>query len=457
MLYEKYRPTSLTEYIGNEKIIKELTNWLEGYYNLELSKNIDRKANILIIGPPGIGKTSLAHLLLNKYDFDVIEFNASDLRNAEQIENVFNDILKSSHNVAHMMNNKKKKIGVIMDEIDGLSSGDKGGMKKIQYYLQKNNFFCPIILTSNISNNLSLSSKKMSEIRKSCSIHILENIPNYVVYNHIDGILKKECLTEYITPPFVNILIQNSKNDFRIIFNSIELVRLLIKTKKLDITEMWEYLKNNSKDIDYDIYQGTERIYRSNMTSDEIFTLFDLERYNLPISVWDNLYKYITNFNTNELLLIKRILRNYVDSIHIEDQIYNKLNWDLFDSQCSLTIFTVYILFRYIDNKSKNMHNRDNSNTKLLSRMNCINANRDTREKITNNFELDKSNYHLYIEYLMLSLLENPLNIKIKLDELNISKEECLRLLKSSDCKDRILPRLKDIGIITQKELEKAI
>jgi hypothetical protein len=57
----------------------------------------------------------------------------------------------------------------------------------------------------------------------------------------------------------------------------------------------------------------------------------------------------------------------------------------------------------------------------------------------------------------MLTLLENPLNIKIKLEELNLSKEECLRLLKSSDCKDRILPRLKDIGIITQKELEKAI
>ena len=457
MLYEKYRPTTLSEYIGNEKIINELIIWLEGYYNPELLKNTDRKANILIIGPPGIGKTSLAHLLLNKFNFDVIEFNASDLRNAEQIENVFNDILKSSNNVAHMMNNKKKKIGVIMDEIDGLSSGDKGGMKKIQYYLQKNNFFCPIILTSNISNNLSLNSKKINEIRKSCSIHILENIPNYIIYNHIDSILKKECLTEYITAPFVNILIQNSKNDFRIIFNCIELVRLLIKTKKLDIGEMWEYLKNNSKDIDYDIYQGTERIYRSNMTSDEIFTLFDLERYNLPISVWDNLYKYITHFDTNELLLIKRVLRNYVDSIQIEDQIYNKLNWELFDSQCSLTIFTVYIIFRYIDNKSKNMHNRDNFNTKLLSRMNCINANRDTREKITNNFELDKGNYHLYIEYLMLSLLENPLHIKIKLDELNISKEECLRLLKSSDCKDRILPRLKDIGIITQKELEKAI
>ena len=457
MLYEKYRPTTLSEYIGNEKIIKELVLWLEGYYKPTLVKNSDRKANILIIGPPGIGKTSLAHLLLNKFDFDVIEFNASDFRNAEQIENVFNDILKSSNNVAHMMNNKKKKIGVVMDEIDGLSSGDKGGMKKIQYYLQKNNFFCPIILTSNISNNLSLNSKKMNEIRKSCSIHILENIPNYIIYNHIDCILKKECLTDYITAPYVNIIIQNSKNDFRVIFNTIELIKLLIKTKKLDITEMWEYLKNNSKDIDYDIYQGTERIYRVNMTSEEIYTLFDLERYNLPISVWDNLYKYITNFGTNELLFIKRILRNYVDSIHIEDQIYNKLNWELFDSQCSLTIFSVYILFRYIDTKSKNMHNRDNSNTKLLSRMNCINANRDTREKITNNFELDKSNYHLYIEYLMLTLLENPLNIKIKLEELNLSKEECLRLLKSSDCKDRILPRLKDIGIITQKELEKAI
>ena len=37
MLYEKYRPTQLSDYVGNDKIIKELISWLEGYYNIDLN------------------------------------------------------------------------------------------------------------------------------------------------------------------------------------------------------------------------------------------------------------------------------------------------------------------------------------------------------------------------------------------------------------------------------------
>ena len=226
MLYEKYRPQHLNEFVGNEPICAQLTSWLNTYYDdiiptkptattatttvkkksraklssaatdeiypLPVKKKY--KSNILIMGDPGIGKTSLAHILLKSHGFDVIEFNASDVRNTDQIDTIFKDILSSSKNVSSMLNDNPTKIGVIMDEIDGLSTGDKGGLKRIQYYLQKNNYICPIILTCNISKNCNITSKKFAEMRKNCEIYSLEKIPEEEIYEKLQSIVQQEHL-----------------------------------------------------------------------------------------------------------------------------------------------------------------------------------------------------------------------------------------------------------------------
>lgn len=496
MLYEKYRPQHLNEFVGNEPICAQLTSWLNTYYDdivpakpttsasTTTTKKKSRaklssaaaattdeihplpskkkyKSNILIMGDPGIGKTSLAHILLKTHGFDVIEFNASDVRNTDQIDAIFKDILSSSKNVSSMLNDTPTKIGVIMDEIDGLSTGDKGGLKRIQYYLQKNNYICPIILTCNISKNCNISSKKMTEMRKNCEIYSLEKIPEEEIYEKLQSIVLQEHLESIITQQFLNSLIRTCDNDFRLMLNSIDMIRILSKTRNLNYIEVMNYIENNTKDINYDIYQASEKIYTSTMTSLQVFNLFDLERYNLPIAVWDNLYKYIEKYDIRELHIILNILRNHVECISLEDQIYNKLNWDLFDSQCTLTLFTIYTLFREITSNAlptpPQSTSARKSGSKLLSRMNGVNANRDTREKTTLSLGLNSNNYHYYVELLLLKLLEKPENMKTILIDMDMSKDECLRLLKSADCRERILPRLLELGIITQKELDKIV
>ena len=172
ILYEKYRPKSLEEFCGHETVILELKKWLANYF-LPKTKNDASKANVIIMGTPGIGKTTLAHILLASFGFDVIELNASDTRNGDQIDNIFKETLKSTNNVVSMLNYEKKKIGIIMDEIDGLSTGDKGGMKRLQYFLQKNDYFCPIILTSNIAHYTLMGSKKLVELKKNCLFNLV--------------------------------------------------------------------------------------------------------------------------------------------------------------------------------------------------------------------------------------------------------------------------------------------
>ena len=108
ILYEKYRPKTLTEFCGHETVILELKKWLANYF-LPKTKNDASKANVIIMGNPGIGKTTLAHILLSSFGFDVIELNASDTRNGDQIDNIFKETLKSTNNVVSMLNYEKKK------------------------------------------------------------------------------------------------------------------------------------------------------------------------------------------------------------------------------------------------------------------------------------------------------------------------------------------------------------
>jgi len=84
----------------------------------------------LISGPPGIGKTTSARIIANHLGFNVLEWNASDVRSKFSIENgishlVSNNTLKGSKGNNNMNINSKTLI--IMDEIDGMTGSDKGG------------------------------------------------------------------------------------------------------------------------------------------------------------------------------------------------------------------------------------------------------------------------------------------------------------------------------------------
>jgi len=75
----------------------------------------------LISGAPGIGKTSAIRLLSKKHNYELIETNSSDIRNKENIEQ------KLKHLIKNRLIGSNKFI-VVMDEVDGMSSGDRGGI-----------------------------------------------------------------------------------------------------------------------------------------------------------------------------------------------------------------------------------------------------------------------------------------------------------------------------------------
>ena len=193
--FEKYRPKKISELLIVKKDLDTVQKWIKNFNN-----KVKGTPNCLFLhGPPGIGKTSLANIILTENGYDVCEFNASEVRNHKQVKEHINEI-NGNVNVLDFMNFKKKKMGIIMDEIDGMSSNDRGGLGElIDIMFQKT----PIKKENNIPSGspficISNTIDKKIKTLMNKSICVKLSLPNKLMaINLCRKILKKELNDNY--------------------------------------------------------------------------------------------------------------------------------------------------------------------------------------------------------------------------------------------------------------------
>ena len=154
---------------------------------LSFDKNINNvafKKGIYIYGSPGCGKSTFVYNLLKKLNYDIIKYDAGDIRNKSLIDTITSNNV-SSRNVLDMMNRSTKKIAIIMDEIDGMNNGDKGGItaliklirqKKTKKQKLENYTLNPIICIGNYYID-----KKIRELMKVCNTFELKTPTNFQI------------------------------------------------------------------------------------------------------------------------------------------------------------------------------------------------------------------------------------------------------------------------------------
>lgn len=96
----------------------------------------------MVSGPPGIGKSSMIRLVAQALDYDVVENNASDLRNKLNINNQISDLTDNE-----LINSKNKKFIILMDEVDGMTGSDRGGLQALTQIIK--NTKTPIVCVCN--------------------------------------------------------------------------------------------------------------------------------------------------------------------------------------------------------------------------------------------------------------------------------------------------------------------
>ena len=114
---ERHRPRSEQLLEGNEVQRRKIRAWLDEWQN-----RTPKKKAVLLIGPPGVGKTTVARAIAEDMGWNVIELNASDARNAAAIRKAATS--GATHrSLFHDPNAPPSRTLILLDEVDHLSGG----------------------------------------------------------------------------------------------------------------------------------------------------------------------------------------------------------------------------------------------------------------------------------------------------------------------------------------------
>ncbi|CCU99564.1 unnamed protein product [Malassezia sympodialis ATCC 42132] len=156
----KYAPKQLKELVGNKSNVEKLQAWLRDWPK-SLQANFKKPGPhatntfraMLISGAPGIGKTTAVHLVCKLEGYEVLELNASDTRSKRLLESELSQTIhnRSIGDWAKPGTAKLGRLAIVLDEVDGMSGGDRGGIGAINALIRKTQV--PIICICNDRRN----------------------------------------------------------------------------------------------------------------------------------------------------------------------------------------------------------------------------------------------------------------------------------------------------------------
>ena len=290
MWSEKYRPQIISDMVGNEEpraaIMEWFAKWKKGTKPL------------LLVGPPGIGKTTMAYLVAKQFGYDMIGLNASDVRSKSRINEILTPVLGNVSVLGTPM--------IFVDEVDGIHGrGDYGGAAALVDILKEPTV--PIVIAANDD-----SLEKMKNIKKVVTTISFKRIPPRLLRVYLENILKKENVK--LSPGSLIKVIDKSRGDIRSMIN---LTQSLINGFNPQTEISFE--KINVED-------GVNAFFKANSIDEARSVL-----YSMQINPRDKINAFYSSIVTSDI--DNPTLAKYLETISDADMIYGKImktqNWRL--------------------------------------------------------------------------------------------------------------------------------
>jgi DNA polymerase III delta prime subunit len=345
---DKYKPNNVTDIFGNMKQIEEIKNWLK-IFKGDAKPTASFKNGLLLSGPPGIGKTSIAHILLRDMDYDIIEFNASELRTSKVICDKLNTIL-SGKSIKTMFD-KSIRTGIIMDEVDGIESKRECSATDLSEFINYT-FIREQVKLKRINKTLKKVPKK--KLTKICvNVNPIICICNFI-NKSVTALLKDVHHIRFTGPSendilrllirinteenlqlnttILNLIIPYCQNDLRRTINLIEYIAGFIKTNEnANTSQLIEFInKIGNKDMDRGLFEAINTIFFTQDSSVEtLLQCYHTDQNFIPFIVHENFINFVDKNTNNNYEAKLDICIQYYDNLTASQMFRDKVfgNW----------------------------------------------------------------------------------------------------------------------------------
>jgi SpoVK/Ycf46/Vps4 family AAA+-type ATPase len=377
------------------------------------------KKGIYIYGEPGTGKTTFIINILKELDYDIIKYDAGDFRNKSIIDTISQHNM-SDKNIMSLFHKKIKKIAIIMDEIDGMNNGDKGGIntliklirpKKTKKQKLEEITMNPIICIGNYHID-----KKIKELMKVCNTIELKT----PTQEQINTIVKE------IMPTLDPLFIQYIQGDLKKLHN----IWNIYQNKK-DILQS-EIIQNvfQLKTYNDDTKQIVQKIITQPFKIEEHNTIMNETDRTIIGLLWhENIIEVIDKMKPNVSIpfYIKQLdnicFADYIDRITFQKQI-----WQFNEMSSLIKTFKNNHLYHSSFKKKRKFNVADVRFTKVLTKFSTEYNNTLFIQNLCQQLAMDKKDVFAF--FLDLKSKYNENELVVYLENYEITKLDINRIYR---------------------------